>query len=290
MPTKYYKVSINPAPEVLQIGHATAAAGTTQQFTASNPKQCRICCIQSGEIIETAGNETRVYKAGTVFSLFCDHEAVHTASQSLKTFQFSLIFANPPIPMTEEEVAHWTPAFHEVIIPDHITDPVVCQEASALIRAVVSARRSGDALFSLRCRAVIHQLYLLLTEHSIKQTQTLKSGTKLRENRYCLRARQYITSHLHEKISVADVAEAVGISYNYLNRLFTSHHGITMVEYIHREKMHQVEKLLLETDIPLEEAGIRVGITDVKYLSRLFRRYTGMTLTEYRRISRKEAR
>jgi len=280
----YYKITVSPAPRVLNISHST---GTRQPIVIKpdNPRACRISYIHSGSLnVKTEGG-IRHCPEGTVMTYFHDHDAVHQPQEPLQTFGFTLILARDPVPMTAEDVAEWHPEFNEVILPAYITDPAACLELADLLKSIVSIRYGQELLFSLKNRVNIHQLYLLMTEYAIRETGTWKTKVIQQESRHCLRADKYIQEHLHEKIAVADVAEATGISYNYLNRLFAAHHGVTMVEYINRAKIRMVEQLLLEEGLAAEDAGERVGIHDVKYLSRLFRRYSGMTITEFLRSS-----
>lgn len=278
----YYKVKVDPAPRILGINHATG----TKQFkaiTTANPRSCRIRYIHSGTLIEETPEGAQRYPEGSVITYFHDHDAVLRAEGPIQIFGFTLVFFRDPVPMTAEDVAQWRPEFHEVILPHRVTDPAVLLKLADLIKEIVGNRFSQELLFSLKIRTTLHQIYLLMTEYAIRETGTWKTKAIQQESRHCLRADQYIHAHLHEKIAVADIAAATGISYNYLNRLFAAHHGMTMVEYINREKLLRVEQLLLENNLTPEAAGEQVGIHDIKYLSRLFRRYSGMTITEYLR-------
>ena len=92
----------------------------------------------------------------------------------------------------------------------------------------------------------------------------------------------HVAEHLDERIQVEDVAKHLCISYSYLSKLFSRHMGLSLIEYINREKVAQVQELVASYGQTLEEAGKAVGITDSKYLSSLFRKHTGMTVTEFR--------
>ncbi len=280
----YYMINISPAPRVLNISHSSGRKQPTI-ISPDNPRACRINYLHSGSLNVTTASGTQHFPEGSVMTYFRDHDAVHQPQGTLQTFGFTLILARDPVPMTAEDVAQWRPGFHEVILPARITDPAVCLELADLLKGIVSLRYSQELLFSLKIRANMHRLYVLLTEYAIRETGTWKTKAIQQESRHCLRADRYIQEHLHEKISVSDVADATGISYNYLNRLFAAHHGVTMVEYINRAKIRKVERLLLEEGLTADAAGERVGIYDDKYLSRLFRRYSGMTITEFLRSS-----
>lgn len=104
---------------------------------------------------------------------------------------------------------------------------------------------------------------------------------------YSSRAIAYISEHISEKISVTDLAEAVGISNEYLSRIFKTETGQTLVSYINMMKLETIKELMDTQYFSLKEAGRRVGIENEAYLNRLFKNYTGVTSTEYRKLRQK---
>ncbi len=101
--------------------------------------------------------------------------------------------------------------------------------------------------------------------------------------RHCARAKAYISENINRKLSVADVASAIGVSKNYLTNVFSSSEGIPLTEYINRSKLSYMMVLIRRYGYTLSQAGKHVGLTDVNYISRIFKRYYGMTVTEYKR-------
>jgi len=101
--------------------------------------------------------------------------------------------------------------------------------------------------------------------------------------RYCREAEKYIINHIDKKIRVEDIAETIGISKNYLTNIFSSTHGMPLVEYINRQKLSHMIELMLRFNYSVREAGEYVGLDNVNYISRMFRKYYGVTISEYRR-------
>ena len=101
--------------------------------------------------------------------------------------------------------------------------------------------------------------------------------------RHCNRAKTFISQNIDRRLSVADVAEAVGVSKNYLTNVFSNSEGIPLMEYINRNKLSYMLELIRRYGYSLSEAGEYVGFSDVNYISRIFKRYYGMTVTEYKR-------
>lgn len=107
--------------------------------------------------------------------------------------------------------------------------------------------------------------------------------------RYCERAKTFISENIDRRLSVSDVANAVGVSKNYLTNVFSAGEGVPLIEYINRRKLSYMIELVRRYGYTIAQAGEHVGFTDANYISRIFKRYYGVTLTEYRRnLFRKE--
>ncbi len=117
-----------------------------------------------------------------------------------------------------------------------------------------------------------------------KGTDTVSPGNR----RHCVRAKAYISENISQRLSVGDVASAIGVSKNYLTNVFSSTEGIPLMEYINRSKLSYMMILIRRYGYTLAQAGKHVGFTDVNYISRIFKRYYGMTVTEYKRSLERE--
>lgn len=97
------------------------------------------------------------------------------------------------------------------------------------------------------------------------------------------RAVAYIGIHFaREKLSLNEVAEAVGLSPNYLSALFRQEMDCTFVEYVTARRMELARELLRTTDLRSGEVARAVGYRDPRYFSSLFKKTQGMTPREYR--------
>ena len=92
----------------------------------------------------------------------------------------------------------------------------------------------------------------------------------------------YIHRHLHEQISISGLAEQVYLNEQYLARLFKKSVGLSILEYVTRERLKLARELLRSTDYPINRVADSVGYDNYSYFARLFKRETGMTPQEYR--------
>jgi AraC-like DNA-binding protein/ligand-binding sensor protein len=97
------------------------------------------------------------------------------------------------------------------------------------------------------------------------------------------RAFTYIEAHLAERLSVADVARATGLSSRSLMRRFRSEIGTSVVEFILNRRMSRARELLRQTDRSCAEIAFECGFGSVQHFNRVFRRFQGTTPTRWRK-------
>jgi signal transduction histidine kinase/ABC-type sugar transport system substrate-binding protein/AraC-like DNA-binding protein len=91
---------------------------------------------------------------------------------------------------------------------------------------------------------------------------------------------------LHENysrpISRKEIADAVGVSENYLSQIFRQEMCLSPWEYLNRMRILKAKEMLLNTDEPINRISNLVGIADPAYFSRVFHRHTGQSPQEFR--------
>ncbi|CAM3638497.1 AraC family transcriptional regulator [Marinicrinis lubricantis] len=111
--------------------------------------------------------------------------------------------------------------------------------------------------------------------HSPSETGNIdKTITKIME---------WIRVNAMSDISVQSIAENFNYSRNYLSRIFKSHTGMNIKDYIHMLKISKAKDLLIRSNSGIKGIALSVGIDDEKYFMRLFKKYEKMTPTEYRK-------
>lgn len=98
------------------------------------------------------------------------------------------------------------------------------------------------------------------------------------------KAKDYIFSHLHSKIKVADIAENLRVNPNYLSSVFRTSENITIKKYILQEKIRRSQNLLKYSDYRIQEIGFYLGFSSQSHFTRSFEEVTGIKPNEYRRI------
>ncbi len=92
----------------------------------------------------------------------------------------------------------------------------------------------------------------------------------------------YISQNLHSNISVADLAESVGLNETYLSKLFKKEMGESISEYIRYKKVETAKTLLQYSDKSSIEIATDLGFSSHSYFISVFKKTTGITPREYR--------
>ena len=168
-----------------------------------------------------------------------------------------------------------------ITLPLYIPPAPENGEVFTLLRSIVGAQAAQpERSYFAQCADFMQLIHrLCLRTQSDHPTDTVSPGNR----RHCARAKAFISENLNRRLTVSDVAAAVGVSKNYLTNVFSASEGVPLMEYINRSKLSYMLVLIRRYGYTLAQAGKQVGFTDVNYISRIFKRYYGMTVTEYQR-------
>lgn len=95
----------------------------------------------------------------------------------------------------------------------------------------------------------------------------------------------YIDEHYREQISLRDVARAVNLSSGHLTTVIGRRTGRTVQAWITQRRLTEARRLLVDTDLPVDEIGRRSGYRDPSYFARSFGKAHGTTLLAWRQAA-----
>ena len=94
---------------------------------------------------------------------------------------------------------------------------------------------------------------------------------------------RYISTHLHFDISLEDLASHVHLSPRYLSKIFKKETGMTIVEYIQKERIKEAKHLLRSSNYTFLEISNMLNFVSQSYFIKVFKQHTGMTPLQYRK-------
>lgn len=121
-----------------------------------------------------------------------------------------------------------------------------------------------------------------LVEWCVGLIQNSRKTSEEAQN-YVRQALAYIETHYQQRISIPDVAAAVGLNSIYLNRLFKNTLHSTIGEAITSHRIQKAHHLLCHTSITVAEISAQTGFSEPRNFIRSFKKYYGITPGEYRK-------
>lgn len=83
-------------------------------------------------------------------------------------------------------------------------------------------------------------------------------------------------------LSVAEYAEILGVTPNYLNKTVKNRTRRTAIDWIEIARLNIAKKLLKDPAISIADISARTGLPDQSYFSRFFKKKTGQTPSDFR--------
>lgn len=98
----------------------------------------------------------------------------------------------------------------------------------------------------------------------------------------------YVHIHLHETITLETAAAAAGFSACHLSRVFRQETGMSLVDYIQKERVEASRYMLIYSDYTLAVISEYLNFSTQSYFIKIFKKHTGMTPAQYRKYYREE--
>ncbi|MDD3403669.1 MAG: AraC family transcriptional regulator [Hespellia sp.] len=116
----------------------------------------------------------------------------------------------------------------------------------------------------------------------LKEQKTDK--TSIPANSHVSKCKDYIYAHLHDKISVKDIASELHVNVNYLSTLFRKVEHMSLTDYIRKQKINLAKNLLIYSHYSYIEIAVYLGFSSQSHLGKAFKQTTGYTPRRYREM------
>lgn len=123
---------------------------------------------------------------------------------------------------------------------------------------------------------------LSLFQNMLKASQREREETSGKE-KLVQKVEQYIDdNYADSNLSVASIAEFVGLSSGYLGQIYKRERNQGVGDYINSKRMETAKMLIETTTQPLTEIAAKVGITNKTHFYKLFQKYYNATPSVFR--------
>lgn len=92
----------------------------------------------------------------------------------------------------------------------------------------------------------------------------------------------YIYEHLHESLTITELAKHVGLNPSYLSKLFAGETGHSIKQFITAAKVSTAENMLRYSDFSYLDISLSLGFSSQSAFICVFKKSTGITPKQYR--------
>lgn len=193
------------------------------------------------------------------------------------------------IPVGCEQISYWSANIMQDVMTTSLTDISEKDGAAPEFRSM-TVRDPGlqDHLrlfFHLltepagrleREAALMESLSHLLTRYSSGKSPSVPRH----ESHLVSRAKEYLSEELSRKMSLHEVAGAVGLSRYHFLRVFKKSTGIPPHAFRTQRRIDLSQKLLRQ-GMPFSQVALETGFNDQSHFSKRFKQFTGATPRQY---------
>ena len=242
-----------------EVGHLTlteTAHPPALQLPPHRHQVANIMIVLRGSFTETSNGES--HECGPANVIVKPPALVHSDSYGRAGASCLIIEMKPPLLEGAELADHMK----------HFETGIPCVLAARLCEEF----RMMDSTSTL----AMEGLALEILAHALRN-QRGESGTPA----WLLQARDLIHETFTQRVSLSEIAEAVGVHSSHLSRAFRSHYRCTMGEYIRQLRLEYAIRQLTDSDKPLLEIALEAGFYDQSHFTHLFKLHTGITPVEF---------
>lgn len=141
---------------------------------------------------------------------------------------------------------------------------------------------------------------LIIQESELSEEQLGKLDSVLHElgfqrtassrQRMVERIKKLVIEQIHQsnpdlKVTWSDyLSSELHVEYSYLSALFSKEEGITLEQFIIRQKIEKVKELLVYDESTLDQIAWQLGYNSSAYLNNQFKKITGMTPGKFKKM------
>ena len=172
-----------------------------------------------------------------------------------------------------------------IALPLHVTPPEDDQFAAEQLTRIATLWATGVSgdeagrCATASASAALQELLLYLA----RQALLSKAAREVKQSDVALdQLIDLLISRISVRISVPALAREVGISQNYLAKVFRERTGMTIPSFMLSYRIMHADFLLRTTSSPVGEIAVAVGISNPHHFNKQFRRLTGRSPTQAR--------
>ncbi|MBO5908460.1 MAG: helix-turn-helix transcriptional regulator, partial [Clostridia bacterium] len=92
----------------------------------------------------------------------------------------------------------------------------------------------------------------------------------------------FVDRFYEENITLKSAAKEMGVSYEYLSRMFTKKSGMNFSEFLNTFRLQKATAMLSDKNLSISETGYRCGFGSIRNFNKVFLKYKNCTPSRFR--------
>ena len=113
-----------------------------------------------------------------------------------------------------------------------------------------------------------------------------ENQSKQKNSVYIEQCKDFVAKHLHASFKISDIAETIGINISYLSRKFSEQEGMTIQQYINRERCNRAANMMKYSHYSIAEIAEYLCYSSQSHFGKQFKLNLGVTPYLYRKRNR----
>lgn len=138
--------------------------------------------------------------------------------------------------------------------------------------------------YHLSLQGILMQMLVMLSRNQ-KESAALSGSSSIKKNSKSIKlvqlAQEYIWLNYSDNIDNPSIADALGVSPNYLTRVFHQHVGVPLHKYLQTYRLEVSRMMLAEGKYNITETARNCGFSSIHLFSKLFKKEYGLSPSEY---------
>ncbi len=166
----------------------------------------------------------------------------------------------------------------ELIAACEISDPLVHQIGRSLAAEIDAGAPAG----SIYAESLVNTLVAHLLRHHSSAGDKFQHYLGGLPKHKLRRVTEFIDENLDRDLTLLEIAEIAELSPFHFARSFKQATGSSPIQFLMQRRVDLAKELLVESELPIVEIGLRAGFKNQSHFTTLFRKFTTMTPRSYR--------
>ena len=164
-----------------------------------------------------------------------------------------------------------------------------CRYIATLFGKILETGASEHTGAEYRRRAYVTELIFSIFDRIESETQSVADGTHATNTYWVYKyaIERLLDTYYNNDITLEFLSEKLFLSPQNVTRIISAAYGKSFNELKSELKMRNAKRMLLETDLSVNEIGERIGYSSARGFFAAFRKYEGCTPSEYRKENKK---